>query len=146
VKRCAAHSTCGRPKAVTCCFATTTGTTCKIVAENLCTPPRGGTGGGTCTSCCDACSTSGNGPSCPTTTTPTTTTTLPFLPCGTAATCNGTCPAGMGCVPVASVAGGGRCGCANLPVCGAHAPACNGLNCPPGSRCLSFPTCVCVAP
>ena len=142
VKRCAAHSTCGRPKAVTCCFATTTGTTCKIVAENLCTPPRGGTGGGTCTSCCDACSTSGNGPSCPTTTTPTTTTTLPFLPCGAFPTCNGTCPAGMRCVravfpPV------GRCGCANLPVCGGQPPNCGG-NCPPGFRCLSAGgTCLC---
>jgi hypothetical protein len=79
VKRCAAHSTCGKPGAITCCFATTAGTTCKIEADAAhCTAKQGTPG--TCASCCDACPAPGT-PDCETATTTTTTTTTLFPTC-----------------------------------------------------------------
>src|SRR3989441_1421265 len=64
VKKCAAHSTCGKPTAVTCCLTTTKGTKCKIKKDAAhCTAKQGIVG--SCTSCCDACPTPGSGPSCP---------------------------------------------------------------------------------
>jgi hypothetical protein len=77
VKKCEAHSTCGKAGTVTCCLTTTKGTTCKIMKDAAhCTKKKGTVG--TCTSCCDACPAPGSGPSCSTitpTTQPTTTTT-----------------------------------------------------------------------
>ena len=72
VKRCAAHSVCGkRAGAVTCCLTSTNGPTCKVKLDAAhCTAKQGTVG--SCTSCCDACPTPGNGPSCPPTTTTTT--------------------------------------------------------------------------
>jgi hypothetical protein len=79
VKKCAAHSTCGKPTAVTCCLTTTKGTKCKIKKDAAhCTAKQGTVG--SCTSCCDACPAPGSGPSCPTPTT-TTTTTPPVACC-----------------------------------------------------------------
>ncbi len=76
VKKCAAHSTCGKPGFVTCCITNPKGkSSCKIKKDAAsCTGTVG-----TCTSCCDACPAPGSGPSCPTTTTTMvpTTTTLP---------------------------------------------------------------------
>src|SRR6266852_9508434 len=83
VKKCAAHSTCGTPGAVTCCLTTAKGTKCKIKKDAASCSAKSGTAG-SCASCCDACPPPGSGPSCPasatTTTTPgatTTTTTTP---------------------------------------------------------------------
>ena len=83
VKKCAAHSTCGKPGAVTCCLTTAKGTKCKIKKDAASCSAKSGTAG-SCASCCDACPPPGSGPSCPasatTTTTPgatTTTTTTP---------------------------------------------------------------------
>src|SRR6266852_4539333 len=98
VKKCAAHSTCGKPTAVTCCLTTTKGTTCKIKKDAAhCTAKQGTVG--TCTSCCDACPAPGSGPSCPapttttttTTSTTTTTTTQPCFPTGVPCSVNGDC-------------------------------------------------------
>src|SRR5262245_58111363 len=85
VKKCAAHSTCGKPGFVNCCFTTTSGTKCRREADALrCTVKHLAAHGkkvvlqgtvGMCTSCCDACPAPGSGPSCPTTTTTTATTT-----------------------------------------------------------------------
>src|SRR5262245_27465527 len=73
VKKCASRSTCGKPRAVTCCLTTPKGTKCKIKKDaSHCTAKQGTVG--TCTSCCDACPTPGGGPSCPTMTTTTMTT------------------------------------------------------------------------
>ncbi len=73
VKKCAAHSTCGKPTAVTCCLTTTKGTKCKVKKDVAhCTAKQGTVG--SCTSCCDACPAPGSGLSCPTATTTTTTT------------------------------------------------------------------------
>jgi len=76
VKKCAAHSTCGKPGAVTCCLTTAKGTKCKIKKDPASCAAKNGTVG-TCASCCDACPPPGRGPSCPatTTTTPTATST-----------------------------------------------------------------------
>src|SRR2546428_13989477 len=64
VKKCAAHSTCGRhPGAVTCCLTTTAGTKCKIKRDAAHCAAKQGTVGG-CPSCCDAPPTPGRGPSC----------------------------------------------------------------------------------
>jgi len=91
IKKCASHSTCGKPDAVTCCLTTTKGTKCKIKKDAAhCTAKQGTVG--SCTSCCDACPAPGSGPSCPapttttigsgsTTTTTTTTTTMASV-CG----------------------------------------------------------------
>src|SRR6266481_4913 len=65
VKKCAAHSTCGKPGFVTCCLtnATTGATSCKIKSSAMkCTDKQGTPG--TCSSCCDACPPPGSGPSC----------------------------------------------------------------------------------
>jgi hypothetical protein len=73
VKKCAAHSTCGKPGTpVTCCITTAKGTACKIMKDAAHCTAKHGTAG-TCTSCCDACG-AGSGPSC---STGTTTTTVP---------------------------------------------------------------------
>src|SRR5262249_43272081 len=55
VKKCAAHSVCGRPAgAVTCCLTSTKGTTCRVKPDAAhCTVKQGTVG--TCASCCDAC-------------------------------------------------------------------------------------------
>ena len=60
VKKCAAHSTCGRPGTpVTCC----TSSGCKIKKDAAHCPAPAVVG--TCKSCCDACPAPGNGgPSC----------------------------------------------------------------------------------
>ena len=63
VKKCAAHSTCGKPGAVTCCLTTAKGPTCKIKKDAAHCTAKSGTVG-SCTSCCDACPTPGSGPSC----------------------------------------------------------------------------------
>src|SRR5438093_4845559 len=65
VKKCAAHSTCGK-STVTCCL--TSGCKSKKDAAH-CTAKHGTVG--TCTSCCDACPAPGSGPSCSTITTTT---------------------------------------------------------------------------
>ncbi len=70
VKKCAAHSTCGKPGTVTCCITTAKGTKCKIMKDAAHCTAKHGTAG-TCTSCCDACP-AGSGPSCSTGTTTTT--------------------------------------------------------------------------
>src|SRR3989442_7723601 len=63
VKKCAAHSTCGKPGSVTCCLTTAMGPKCKVKKDaGHCTAKQGTTG--TCTSCCDACPAPGSGPSC----------------------------------------------------------------------------------
>ena len=65
VKKCAAHSTCGKPGFVTCCLTnpTTGATKCKIKSSAMkCTDKQGTPG--TCSSCCDACPPPGSGPSC----------------------------------------------------------------------------------
>jgi hypothetical protein len=102
VKKCAAHSTCGkRAGAVTCCVTKTTGTKCKIKRDAVhCTAPAGATACvGTYTSCCDACSAGG----CASTTTTTTstmsstTTTCPAATpnyCPTTGECLAPCPIG----------------------------------------------------
>jgi hypothetical protein len=66
VKKCAAHSTCGRPGAVTCCLtnATTAATSCKIKSSQQHCLDKQGMPGTTCSSCCDACPSPGSGPSC----------------------------------------------------------------------------------
>jgi hypothetical protein len=68
VKKCAAHSVCGKPGFVTCCLtnSTTGATSCKIKSLDTKCTDKGGTVG-TCTSCCDACPAPGAGPSCPAT-------------------------------------------------------------------------------
>jgi hypothetical protein len=43
VKKCAAHSACGKPGAVTCCFATTKGPKCKIAKDSGTCSTKGGT-------------------------------------------------------------------------------------------------------
>ncbi len=63
VKKCAAHSTCGKPGTVTCCLTTAKGPKCKVKKDAAhCTAKQGTVG--TCTSCCDACPAPGSGPSC----------------------------------------------------------------------------------
>ena len=65
VKKCASHSTCGKPGTVTCCLTTTKGTKCKVKKDAAhCTAKQGTVG--TCASCCDACPAPGSGPTCPT--------------------------------------------------------------------------------
>lgn len=83
VKRCAVHSTCGKPGAVTCCVTRTNGTRCKVKRDAMhCTGPQGASA---CvdsyTSCCDACA-SGGCPTTTTVTTSTTSTTCPAAHCG----------------------------------------------------------------
>ena len=55
VKKCAAHSTCGKPGFVTCCITNGKGQTkCKTKKDAMhCTDKQGVVG--TCASCCDAC-------------------------------------------------------------------------------------------
>jgi len=75
VKKCAAHSTCGKSGTVTCCLTTAKGPKCKVKKDAAhCTAKQGTTG--TCRSCCDACPAPGSGPSCSSITTTTT------APCG----------------------------------------------------------------
>ena len=96
VKKCAAHSTCGKPTAVTCCLTTTKGTKCKIKKDAAhCTAKQGTVG--SCTSCCDACPAPGSGPSCPapTTTTSTTSTTTTTTTTTTSTTMGCSCPVGQ---------------------------------------------------
>src|SRR5712692_4482939 len=91
VKRCAAHSTCGNPGAVTCCRTTGKGTTkCSIKSSSAkCAAPRGGSACvGQVASCCDACTAGG----CATTTTTTTTTSSSATSTTLAGTTLTTCP------------------------------------------------------
>ena len=88
VKRCAAKSTCGRPRSVTCCRTTAKGVQmCSIKPTGVaCKPPKGGSSCvGDRPSCCDAC----GGAVCPspaTTTTSTNTTLRPTAPTTTTST------------------------------------------------------------
>ena len=76
VKKCAAHSTCGKSGTVTCCLTTAKSPKCKVKKDAAhCTAKQGTVG--SCTSCCDACPAPGSGPSCSSITTTTT------VPCGT---------------------------------------------------------------
>jgi hypothetical protein len=135
VKKCAAHSTCGKPGAVTCCFTTTKGTKCKIKKDAAhCTAKQGTVG--TCDSCCDACPAPGSGPSCPvpttTTTAPTTTTTVACTACtGSTPACPGTgtpCTVDVNGFPCAS----GSCD-VNGQCCGSAIYDVNGQCCASGS-------------
>jgi hypothetical protein len=67
VKKCAAHSVCGKPGFVTCCITTPKGTKCKTKKDEAHCTAKGGTVTGSattgCSSCCDAC-TNPSGPSC----------------------------------------------------------------------------------
>jgi hypothetical protein len=81
VTRCAAHSTCGKEGATTCCRTDRRGRTkCSIKkSADRCRAPRGGTAtAGGPGSCCDGCGVVTTTTAAPTTTTaaPTTTTTL----------------------------------------------------------------------
>jgi hypothetical protein len=132
VIKCAAHSTCGKPNAVTCCLTTIKGTTCNVEADVArCYAKHGGVGN--CTSCCDACSASGSGPSCPITTT-TTTTTLPFA-----------CGPGAGDGSACGTCGSGECwpSCPNsLPLrCIAFNVASGSCGAGPGTNCASDQDC-----
>jgi hypothetical protein len=96
VKKCAAHSTCGKPTAVTCCVTTPAGTKCKIKRDAAhCTGTVG-----SCTSCCDACPTPGDGPSCVAATTTTT---------AASATTTTTLPGCSGCETACGSCGHGAC-------------------------------------
>ena len=68
VKKCAAHSVCGKGRAVTCCITKGTTTRCKTKKDAKHCTDKGGTVTGTstsgCASCCDACPAPGAGPSC----------------------------------------------------------------------------------
>src|SRR5262245_39233635 len=148
VKKCAAHSTCGRPAAaVTCCLTTTRGTTCKIKKDAAHCTVKGTVG--SCTSCCDACPAPGSGPNCPTTTT---TTTTMIVPCENVSPyvdlCSiGECPPGQSCrVWFFGPSLAAACGCAADPACGTVPDMCGG-NCPQG-RCTVDPQlgCNCVGP
>jgi hypothetical protein len=164
VKRCAAHSICGKPAgAVTCCVTKANGTSCKIKRDAAhCKAPNGGTACvGSYASCCDACGSTGcavtstTTTSSPTTIT-TTTTTTSTCPVATAAYCGGAncglggmgscapealCPQGMICTT-----SGMACGCAGPAIpCGD--PRLSGLTCnfckwgtcPPGMTCGGVP-------
>ena len=147
VKKCASHSTCGKPNAVTCCLTTAKGTSCKVKPDAAhCTAKQGTVG--SCTSCCDACPAPGGGPSClaPSTTTTTTTTTSTMLQtCSTseAPACGGTCPSGQVCGPN----GFNFCSCFSPGDCGLSSPSCGGT-CPTGSVCMEtiLLSCGCVSP
>ena len=84
VKKCAAHSTCGKPGTVTCCPTSGKGMACKIKKDAAHCTKHGTVG--TCTSCCDACAAPGSGPSCGTITT----TTITSSTSTTAAACSST--------------------------------------------------------
>lgn len=90
VRRCARHSTCGNPSAVTCCRTTSHGTTsCRVKPDaGMCRAPRGGSACvGAFTSCCDACITGGCAPVPTPTPDPT--------PQPTPTSCGGICPGGI---------------------------------------------------
>jgi len=112
VKKCAAHSTCGKPTAVTCCLTTTRGTKCKIKKDAAHCTAKQGTAG-SCTSCCDACPTPGGGPSCPTW-------------CSRA----GDCPLGTACNTMTGQCES-ACGDASHSIC--HGGCCGGGTCQPGT-------------
>ncbi len=131
VKKCASHSTCGKPAgAVTCYLATTKGTKCKIKKDAAhCTAKQGTVG--SCTSCCDACPAPGSGPSCPTTTT---STTLPACtvgqPCGSCG--HGMCVTGSPGQPPACI--DSSQGCYLEFNCVSDA------SCPPATHCVPWST------
>jgi hypothetical protein len=146
VKKCASHSTCGKPLAVTCCRTTSKGTKCTIKKDAAhCTAKQGIVGA--CTSCCDACASPGGGPSCsaPTSTTTTTTTSSSCPPstafyCGVNA-CGGPpvlCPLGMTCVTT-----GTTCACTGTTIpCGdpgLGGAFCQWGTCPDGMTCGGVP-------
>jgi hypothetical protein len=137
VKKCAAHSTCGKPNAVTCCLTTTKVTKCKIKPDAPHCTAKGGSVG-SCTSCCDACPASGSGPSCPT---PTTTTTLPS--CSAPNACGGSCPTGTTCLYDFNR---NQCFCDNCGAGGSSGCVCLLSNPPPscdaGHTCSASDTCV----
>jgi len=113
VKKCAAHSTCGKPLAVTCCLSTAKGPKCKIKKDAPSCSAKNGTMG-SCASCCDACPPPGSGPSCPTTTTTTTSSTttttvvITFDCCAPGGCClrGGSCVEGANFVQCANQGGG----------------------------------------
>lgn len=137
VKKCAAHSTCGKPGSVTCCLTTIAGTKCKVKKDAAHCPATGTIGN--CTSCCDACPAPGSGPSCPTTTT---TTTLPS--CGATNACGGPCPSGTTCLFDNQLGVSGGCACVDCTASGA-ACACVASHPPPScdaGPCSATDTCV----
>ncbi len=155
VKKCASHSTCGKPGAVTCCLTTTKGTKCKIKKDAAhCTAKQGTVG--SCTSCCDACPAPGSGPSCPTTSMTTSTTTSSTTPTSTSTSTSitmpmcpttttlgipncqtnfcGPCLSGQAC----TADGNGQCGCTGPVLCGGTYSICGG-ECPTGQMCAQIP-------
>ena len=156
VKKCASHSTCGKPNAVTCCLTTTKGTSCKVKPDAAhCTARQGIVGA--CTSCCDACPSPGGGPSCPaptsTTTTVTTTSSCPpatAFYCGAAPGCGGSpacagppalCPQGMTCTGSETTCGctGPAIPCGDPRLSGITCNFCQWGTCPPGLICGGVP-------
>jgi hypothetical protein len=147
VKRCASHSTCGKPGAVTCGIVRTTGTKCRVLSDTASCTAKHGTVG-FCTSCCDALPMPGSGPSCPasTTTTPTTTstTTLPPYCCAQGGASCGACSDG-GCLLHAGASlcpGGLECGGAPGIVNDCHQDS----DCPSGEHCFESFDNVCLTP
>jgi hypothetical protein len=142
VKKCASHSTCGKPNAVTCCLSTTKGTKCKVKKDAAhCTAKQGTVGTGT--SCCDAC---------PSTTTTTTTSCPPATAfyCGSAE-CGGSpgcppffpalCPQGMTCTTMGTTCGctGATIPCGDPRLSGLTCNFCKWGSCPPGMTCGGVP-------
>ena len=165
VKKCASHSTCGKPNAVTCCLTSTKGTSCKVKPDAAhCTAKQGTVG--SCTSCCDACPAPGGGPSCPapstttstttatsttTTTSTMTTTTTPGSCGGTAPFCGGSCSTGYLCtfagfLHTYACSGTLSCGCQQCASgqCGVNAvgATCAVAQCPPGYSCAGPDPCI----
>lgn len=159
VKGCAAHSTCGRPGAVTCCLRTRKGgARCEIKGSAVkCTPPKGGTACvGSAASCCDACAegtcapstttstsvTSTTEPAGPTTTQPSVPTTTSTLPLPTCSTKGAAC--GTSCVPNGNCFNACSHGCALVCVVQYNPlTACSqDSDCPAGAGavCVSQPT------
>src|SRR5262249_33418474 len=86
VKKCASHSTCGKPGFVTCGRTSASGkTTCSIKRDaTVCIAPRGGASVVNVGSCCDVCTATGCAPPC------SGSDSQPL-------TCGGTCPPGQVC-------------------------------------------------
>jgi hypothetical protein len=159
VKKCASHSTCGKPNAVTCCITTAAGTKCKIKKDAAhCTAKQGTVGA--CTSCCDACPAPGAGPSfpMPTATTTTTTTTTSSCPPATALYCGGAecfygggvgcgslgwCPQGMTCSATTCSCTGPAIPCGDPSLRGGLCNFCKWGTCPPGMTCGGVPNGAC---
>ncbi len=140
VRKCAAHSTCGRPGRVTCCRPTPGSTPrCNVTTPRSCAA-KGGCASGL-TSCCDACDATG------------------CFTCGASPSCGGTCPGTDTCAPNSEgYSMTFSCGCfpAGATPCGSSGyPQCGGT-CLNGYVCQAFRTmspdlavstfCACVDP